>query len=545
MRRQVKRVVERQSKSMQRAQLHRPPRRVSPPTISKTAAEFLRLYKTLRDPFVVVDMPGRIRGFNAAFRTMLGYSAAELYGLTYKMFTPPRWHAFETDIVRRQILPLGHSAVYEKEFRRKNGDVFPVELRTFLIRDAQGRPLEMWAVIRDITSRKRVENALRMAQFALEQLSLATFWVARDASILYANRAACQSLGYSREELLALKITDIDPTFRHRSWARHWNVKRGQSRVIETLHQAKNGRVFPVEIDISVFTVDGEQYHCDCVRDITDRKQVEAERQKAHRLLDETVRDRTAELHTTIIELRKAVAHCKRIERTLRQHQHQLRGLVAKLAVAESRERQRIASGIHDDISQMLAAAKMKTGELGELVTSAGPASRLVADLEGMLSQVLDTSRSLTFDLASPVLYRIGLAAALEDLCERMRRSSHVEFTFSTGRQVDPVETAVQELVYQSVKELICNVVHHASAKHASVRLVCLDGVLRVTVSDDGIGFSDASLKGFRPSGGFGLHTIREHIRHLGGRLSIRSLSPQGSSVTLAIPLSHQRTDPL
>jgi len=389
-------------------------------------------------------------------------------------------------------------------------------------------------------------KTLRMARLALDPLSLATFWVAEDASIVYVNRAACRSLGYSRRELLALKIMDIDPDFSRRRWTRHWNSgKLSRARLIETMHRTKDGRVFPVEVAISAFSVGGRQYHCDFVKDITDRRQTEAEQDKARRALDDKVRERTAELHATIQALRKAAAYRKRIERALRDHQHQLRSLVSELAVAEGQERQRIATGIHDDISQMLAAAKLKTGQLGKRMTTRSPSRKLVNDLERILNQVLDSSRSLTFDLASPVLHRIGLEAALDDLCDRMRMISTVEFAFVSDRKAKPAGTAIQELVFQSVKELMRNVINHAQAKQAKVSLTRRNNALRVVVSDDGIGFDESSLKGFRPTGGFGLDTIRERIHYLGGHFSIRPVSPHGSSVILTVPLSSQRSEPV
>ena len=389
-------------------------------------------------------------------------------------------------------------------------------------------------------------KTLRMARRALDPLSLATFWVAEDASIVYVNRAACRSLGYSRKELLSMKIMDIDPDFSRRLWVRHWNSgKQSRSRLIETQHRAKDGRVFPVEIAISVFAVDGRQYHCDFAKDITDRRQTEAEQNTARQLLDDKVRERTAELHVTIQALRKAATYRKRIERTLRDHQYQLRSLVSELAVAEGQERQRIATGIHDDISQMLAAAKLKTGQLGKRMTPRSPSRRLVNDLERILNQVLDSSRSLTFDLASPVLHRIGLEAALDDLCDRMRMTSAVKFAFVTDRKAKPVGAAIQELVFQSVKELMRNVINHAQARQSKVSLTRQNGALRIAVSDDGIGFSESSLKGFRPTGGFGLDAIRERIHYLGGQFSIRPVAPHGSSVILTVPLSNQRSEPV
>jgi len=120
--------------------------------------KYRRLYESMRDAFVIVGMDGRVQDSNAAYREMVGYTQEELSRLTYEDLTPQKWHDVEARIVEEQILPEDSSEVYEKEYRRKDGTVFPVELRTYLIRDDAGRPHQMWAIVRDITERKQAEE---------------------------------------------------------------------------------------------------------------------------------------------------------------------------------------------------------------------------------------------------------------------------------------------------------------------------------------------------------------------------------------------------
>ncbi|MBT3194266.1 MAG: PAS domain S-box protein, partial [Verrucomicrobia bacterium] len=116
------------------------------------------LHENMRDAFVSVAMSGEILEFNGAYQDMLGYTREELFTKTYTDLTPEKWHAFEQRIVTEQILPNGYSDVYEKEYRRKDGTVFPVELRAILMLNAAGEPQAMWGIIRDITQRKRAEE---------------------------------------------------------------------------------------------------------------------------------------------------------------------------------------------------------------------------------------------------------------------------------------------------------------------------------------------------------------------------------------------------
>ena len=129
-------------------------------TIRKSETKYRRLYQSMRDGFAIVNMDGTITEFNEAFREMTGYTRKELFTLTYRDLTPEKWHDLEAKIVEEQVLTRGYSDTYEKEYRKKDGTLFPIVLRTFLIKDEQGNNTGMWAIVRDITERKRAEEAL-------------------------------------------------------------------------------------------------------------------------------------------------------------------------------------------------------------------------------------------------------------------------------------------------------------------------------------------------------------------------------------------------
>ena len=127
------------------------------------------LFESMMDGFVSVAMDGKILEFNETYQAMLGYSKTELAQLTYTDITPEKWHAFEADIVENQILKRGYSDVYEKEYRRKDGSIFPVELHAVLTRDEHENPTTIWSLIRDVTLRKRTEAALQEKERLLSE----------------------------------------------------------------------------------------------------------------------------------------------------------------------------------------------------------------------------------------------------------------------------------------------------------------------------------------------------------------------------------------
>ena len=146
-------------------------RRRAEDALRHSEGKYRRLHESMTDAYVQVDMSGRILEHNRAYREMLGYTDEELHGLTYPDITQLQWREMESRLVQEQILPRGYSDVYEKEYVRKDGTVFPVELRTFLVPDPDGRPAGMWAIVRDITERKRAQAAAAAHATALEVLS--------------------------------------------------------------------------------------------------------------------------------------------------------------------------------------------------------------------------------------------------------------------------------------------------------------------------------------------------------------------------------------
>jgi PAS domain S-box-containing protein len=130
---------------------------------------YRRLHETMRDAFVQLDMSGRIVDLNPAYQEMVGHAQKQLLGMVEAELTPARWHAVQADIIKTQVLRLGRSDVYEKEYIHADGHVFPVELRIFLIRDDAHDPIGMWAIVRDITERRQSELAREKAITALQQ----------------------------------------------------------------------------------------------------------------------------------------------------------------------------------------------------------------------------------------------------------------------------------------------------------------------------------------------------------------------------------------
>lgn len=127
------------------------------------------LYESNRDGIAFYDIQGNILDANRAFRNMYGYSLGELRTLTIQKLTPQKNHELETEIIQSQVFSRGYSDEYEKEGIKKDGSIFPLIARVWLIKDDSGKPKGLWGIVRDISERKRAEVALRNAYNDLEQ----------------------------------------------------------------------------------------------------------------------------------------------------------------------------------------------------------------------------------------------------------------------------------------------------------------------------------------------------------------------------------------
>ena len=233
---------------------------------------YRRLHESMLDAFVLVDMAGRIRDCNPSYRAMLGYSSDELESLTYVDLTPARWHEFEARIVAEQIIPTGHSDVYEKEYIRKDGTVFPVELRTFLLRDKNNRPEAMWAIVRDITERRGIEARMQLARQIFDSASEAIFVSDLQGNLLDVNAEACRLARYTRDEMLRLRNVDLVTRDEVSRVARELaRCDAGEILEQRWLLRCSDGSTIP--LDLVVQRLPGDRYLA-MGRDLTEKERV-------------------------------------------------------------------------------------------------------------------------------------------------------------------------------------------------------------------------------------------------------------------------------
>lgn len=253
-----------------------------------------------------------------------------------------------------------------------------------------------------------------------------------------------------------------------------------------------------------------------CFHDITGHKDAQERLRQAGAALEGAIKAKTAEL--------------------IWSHE-QVRALATELNLSEQRERQKIADELHDHVAQLLVLGKLKLGQSRRPTESPEKRDALMAEMDEVLSDALTYTRTLVANLSPPILYELGLPAALKWLGEGMQRHALV---VTVHDEMEPPKLPNDQaiLLFQSTRELLMNASKHAKSGKATVRLEWRSGELRIEVRDDGVGFDLAAAGSTAMSSQFGLFRIRERMKALGGRFELDSTPGQGTTATLVLSVS-------
>ncbi len=226
-----------------------------------------------------------------------------------------------------------------------------------------------------------------------------------------------------------------------------------------------------------------------------------------------------------------------RTERERMMYQSQLRSMSAELSFIEERERRRIAVELHDRIGHALANCAMKLGTLknADLTTEQAAAW---ADIKHLIDQSIKDTHSLTFELSPPILYDLGLEAAIDWLVEQTGEQHGLQIEFEDDMKDKPLDTGFRVLLFQAARELLFNIVKHAKADYVLVDARKAGNTIKITIEDNGVGFDLEEKRYSDKKGGFGLFSIRERLKHQGGNFDIDTAPGKGTRITMSAPLT-------
>ena len=245
-----------------------------------------------------------------------------------------------------------------------------------------------------------------------------------------------------------------------------------------------------------------------------------------------------------IVGVNNDITTIKMFEAMLLDHQKQLKRLASRLITVEERERRRIATNIHDDISQTLAMAKIKLDKLRHSSLPETIAS-VIEEVTHFVEQVIHETRTLTFDLSNPILYELGFEVAVAEwLSENVGEKHGIATEFQDDGQPKPLDDDLKAMLFRNTRELLTNCIKHASAKNITVKIRRIDDSIQVIVEDNGVGFDLAQLRATASKKGkFGLFSIRENMENTGGSFEIESKPGAGCKAVMTAPLKNQNSN--
>ena len=234
------------------------------------------------------------------------------------------------------------------------------------------------------------------------------------------------------------------------------------------------------------------------------------------------------------------VTAMREAENALAQHDAQLRALATEITLAEERARRKLASELHDGPAQNLTGMSLSLAAMKRNLADKEQVERIV-ELEQVLADTTLQTRTLMLELAPPGLHENGLVEALRWLAERVRQQQRLLVSVEDDGSPKPLEDQVTVLLFQTVRELLQNVVKHARSKRASVRCSTKQEQLMIDVVDPGVGFEVQTINRLPTrQGGFGLFNIRERLKLMGGNIDIHSVVGEGTTVRIRVPLKTQ-----
>lgn len=442
----------------------------------------------------VVTPRGEVLEANHAFGRSLGRAREELVGANLRDVLDAE--SFE----RRQ--EWAREVVAARETRnfidQRNGHTFETVVHPVTNREGVVDRLAFFA--RDVTPRHRAESQFRIL---LENVHLVAVILDPSGRVVLANPHLAHLTGHA--------VEDIEG----QDWFERFIPEEIRPSIRQVFQRTLVLGDVPQHHENEIMTAIGE-----------------------HRMIrwsNSVLRDERGEI-TGVASLGEDVTERRREQAALLHSGERLRALATQLSLVEDRERRRFATALHDEISQELVVLRLKITSM--LADAPSHMRSALDDLQSLLGSCLERTRLLTYDLSPPVLYELGLEPAIESIGARMAAEHGLEFEFEVRGATEPLIDEIGPVLFRVVRELLVNVIKHAQASMVRVAIRRDFPFVALVVEDDGNGFAPGWNKQEASGGGFGLFSIRERMRQLGGTLEIGRSQLGGAVVIVTCPLA-------
>ncbi|WP_198513454.1 PAS domain-containing sensor histidine kinase [Confluentibacter lentus] len=226
---------------------------------------------------------------------------------------------------------------------------------------------------------------------------------------------------------------------------------------------------------------------------------------------------------TGIISSCRDVTERVEANEAIKNYQKSLQNLTTEIFLVEEKQRKQIAANIHDHLSQSLVISKMKLQDLREQTSLKNHISD-IDFINSHITDALENSRKITYDLCPPVLYQLGIIDTMHWFSEKMEDQYKTKIIFTTNIKNIKLDDNKLISIYRSIQEIVTNSIKHAKASLIHIDFKFADKGLNISVTDNGTGFNvDETLNNKILSSGFGLFSLKERIHNLKGIVSIIS----------------------
>jgi PAS domain S-box-containing protein len=458
-------------------------------------------------------------------------------------------HPQDKEMLEKLVADMlaGHED-FQAEFRILPGNAgLPGELRWLasrgrVIRDEQGRGARMLGVLYDITQHKRMEAELRRLNDELEEEVQAQTQELRTSIDRLQDEVGRRTVAEERlrehsrmlEVFFQHTITPLAFMDRHFSFIRvNEAYAKADGKSPEYFVGRNHFSLYPDEENEAIFerVAQTGQAYVAYAKPFT--YPYAPERGVTYWNWQLTpLLDNSGEVQFLVLNLENVTGR-QRAFRELEQRARQLQQLTLQLSQAEDRERKRLAEILHDDLQQQLAAVKFQLGLLSKRAKPDHATGEIAAQLDQMLKDAIEKSRSLSHELSPTVLYQADLSGMFEWLADQLQTKHGLMVRVEIRGAIDLPSESLKAFLFRTAQEILFNVVKHARTGEARLRLQRIRGRLRLSIADKGQGFDPALLG---QTAGFGLLSIRERIELLGGRMKIRSAKGKGSVFLIMLP---------
>ncbi|MFC2024057.1 PAS domain-containing protein [Chloroflexota bacterium] len=364
-----------------------------------------------------------------------------------------------------------------------------------------------WIVLTaEITEQKKIQEALHTKQQELKTIldSVPAYIFYKDSKgkHVFVNKALAKATGVSATNWYGRTVSEILPNNQISS---HIEKQIRDDREVIVKNKPKRGIIEPL------YTSQGTRWL------VTDKVPKRDEDGKA----------------VGVIGFSEDITMRLQAEEKVRRFQKRLRSLMFRLSSTEEHERRQLADGLHDEIGQTLALIRYRLQLLSELVASE-ECNRLLKEVINLTDDAIKGTRSLTFNLSPPILYKIGLEAALEWLVRQFNEKTSIQYSLEITGRVRPIEDGLRILVFRITQELLTNTLKHSKAEQVNISFYRGNGKLKLVITDDGVGFNASEIDANHQC--FGIFSIREKLHDIGGQFILKAEVGKGTSVVIIIP---------